>query len=171
VLCGWDDCVKLVAVCFSWGYAAGASRIFWGWIPHLWCYLGASQFRWLLWWDDPCSRFFVDRISVSYSQMMWSWLKLFGNRWFFSLDQPDMSFMFFDAELDGPSTVRCTPCHIHKGSYICLVFLILVHAFLVACSWIFSCVVWRRCWYYIWLTFGWVYPGDINLKLFQDVIS
>ena len=28
---------------------------------------------------------------------------MFGNCYFFSLDQSDVSFMFFDAELDGPS--------------------------------------------------------------------
>ena len=30
---------------------------------------------------------------------------MFSNRSFFRLDQSDVSFMFFDAELDGPSTL------------------------------------------------------------------
>ena len=48
--------VYSVAVCFSWVYVAVVSRTCWGWILHLcWC-LDASQFRWFLWWDDPCSR-------------------------------------------------------------------------------------------------------------------
>ena len=47
-----------INVSFSWVYAVVVCRICWGWILNLcWRYLDASQFRWLLWWDDPCSRF------------------------------------------------------------------------------------------------------------------
>jgi len=46
-------------------------------------------------------------------------------------------------------SVRCTPCRIHRGFCICPVFLIPVRPWSVACSWIFSWVVWRHSWYCI----------------------
>jgi len=50
--------VYWMAVFSLWVYEAVVSMTCWDWSPHLCsCYLDATPFLWLLWWDDPSSWF------------------------------------------------------------------------------------------------------------------